>query len=117
MTSSYFDWLRNILLFCVYVTGSSFGLYLLKEASSWWSVKFAIGFLLYGMGALLWLLILRFFPLSIAFPIAAGSLMIATTLIGVTLLQEVVTISHIIGILLIISGIFFIAMKGLLNHG
>ena len=110
MTSNYFELVRNCFLFVSYVITSCTGLYYLKAASSWWSAQFAVGCVLYGVGAILWLFILRILPLSVAFPLAAGALMIGTTLTGVVLLKEIVTSGHIFGVLLISLGIFAITM-------
>ena len=54
---------------------------------------------------------LRIFPLSIVFPIAAGSLVIATHLIARFYLSETVIASQTLGIALIIAGIFLVSMK------
>jgi multidrug transporter EmrE-like cation transporter len=96
-------------LFVIYVFTSCFGLYLIKAAEGWKAPSFIIGFVLYAAGAVIWMAILRLMPLSLAFPIAAGSLMIGTTLIGVFFLSENVTFWHIAGTLMIIIGIVLIA--------
>ena len=110
MTSSCFEWIKNGLLFSFYVATSCTGLYYLKAAPSWWSTRFAVGFALYAAGAILWLLILRILPLSVAFPVAAGALMLGTTMMGVLLLNEAVTSGHILGVTLIALGIFVISL-------
>ncbi|WP_319587618.1 hypothetical protein [uncultured Desulfobulbus sp.] len=99
------------LLFFVYVPVSCFGLYLLKTALSLTSPCFITGAALYGFGAVIWLLILKVYPLSIAFPIASGALMIGTTLIGFFILNESISWQHLLGIGLIILGIGLLAMK------
>ena len=104
------------LLFVVYVAVSCCGLYLLKAATGWRTVTFLAGVLLYGIGAVLWLWILRLWPLSLVFPIAAGALVLGTTLIGITLLGENVTAPHLFGAALIIVGITLIA-SGWPTHG
>ena len=68
------------LILLVYATISSYGLYKLK-AEELLSLPFLIGFGFYGLGMLIWLGILRTTPISVAFPVAAGSLIIATQLI------------------------------------
>lgn len=98
-------------LMVVYVAGSCLGLYLMKAAPDWRTGTFVMGVGLYGTGAFLWLVILRNFPLSFAFPIAAGSLIIATILTGRVFLKEAVTASQLIGAALIISGIFLTAAR------
>lgn len=101
----------SVLLFAVYVAVSCLGLYLIKSAPGWRTLPFVGGFALYAAGALLWLVILRLTPLSLAFPIAAGALMIGTLLTGVYFLDENVTAMHAAGALLIIAGITLIALK------
>jgi multidrug transporter EmrE-like cation transporter len=101
----------SIIVFLIYVVTSCSGLYLIKAADNWKTPSFLIGFTLYGIGALMWMGILRLFPLSFAFPIAAGSLVIGTTITGVFLLHETVSIWHLSGAFLIIFGITLIASK------
>ena len=103
--------LGSAILFLIYLITSCFGLYLIKAAAGWKTPAFFIGFILYGAGALFWMAILRFMPLSFAFPIAAGSLVIGTMLTGVFLLNETVTVFHVAGASLIIIGITLIAVN------
>ena len=97
--------LKDILIMLVYASVSSFGLYKIKSATSIFNFGFAIGLVLYGLGFVLWLYILKTHPLSIAFPVAASSLIIATQLIGLFLLHEPLGLSKICGLLFIIIGI------------
>lgn len=108
---SFFDFLRPVLLFTVYVSISCGGLYLMKSAPQWLSTQFAFGSFFYALGAVLWLIILRTYPLSLAFPIAAGALMVGTTLLGVFLLREEVTVNQIAGVSLIFLGIVLMLKK------
>lgn len=96
-------------LFVIYVVTSCFGLYLIKAASGWKSTAFFIGFVFYAAGALIWMAILRLMPLSLAFPLAAGSLMIGTMLTGVVFLSEIITAWQIVGAFMIIVGIALVA--------
>ena len=95
------------MLYVFYVF-TSMGLYLLKIASNWTTLTFFSGGMLYGLGALQWIIILRSTPLSISFPIAAGALMIGTVLTGMFFLKEAVSFWHIFGTILIFSGIVLI---------
>ena len=99
----------SALLFLVYISTSCVGLYLIKAASGWKSTVFFTGVALYVIGAGMWMGILRLMPLSFAFPIAAGSLVIATMLTGTILLKETVTTWQVGGALMIIMGIALIA--------
>ena len=99
-------------LFLIYLSISCFGLYLIKSATDWKTSSFIIGFLIYGAGALIWMVILRLMPLSFAFPIAAGSLIIGTMLTGVFFLNESILVWHIVGAFMIIIGIIFFFIGG-----
>ncbi len=101
----------NIALFALYVAISSFGLYKLKSASGLLSLDFAIGFASYGLGFLVWFYVLTRMPLSIAFPIAAGSLIVATQFVGQAFLGERIEPVHAGGIALILVGIVLIHFK------
>jgi multidrug transporter EmrE-like cation transporter len=95
-------------LFLLYVAISCVGLYKLKVSRSLLDADFVVGTLFYGASFVMWLLILRFNPLSYAFPIASGSLIIATQFIGVYLLDESIGFTNLLGIFLIISGIILV---------
>jgi multidrug transporter EmrE-like cation transporter len=99
-------------LFLIYISTSCFGLYLIKSASGWKTSSFIIGFLIYGAGALIWMVIIRLMPLSFAFPIAAGSLMIGTMLTGIFFLNETIPAWHILGAFMIIIGIILFSISG-----
>lgn len=92
-------------VFFVYALTSCAGLYLLKAAESLVSLKFVAGGALYVSGAAIWIVILRLFPLSVAFPLASGMLMIGTTLSGYFLLGEELSPVQFLGVVLILIGI------------
>lgn len=62
------------------------------------------------LGAALWILLLRIYPLSVAFPIASGMLMLGTTFIGYFYLNESLPLTHLVGTILILSGITLISI-------
>jgi drug/metabolite transporter (DMT)-like permease len=101
----------NVISMLFYVLVSAFGLYKIKAAGEVWSTDFAIGFTLYGVGFLIWMYILLRMPLSIAFPIAAGALIISTQLLGYFLLDERMPLQHIIGVTAIVIGITLISSR------
>ena len=84
---------------------------MLKAAQSWTSPSFLIGGILYGLGAFIWLVILRTFPLSIAFPIASGVLMMGTSATGFFILKESFSLQNAVGIFLIFAGISLLAVN------
>lgn len=98
------------IFFIAYILISSFGLGLLKSARGWTSFAFFIGLLLYGTGALMYLIILRLLPLSFVFPISAGALILCTSIIGFFILNEPISLSSLFGCAAIAIGIFIISM-------
>lgn len=108
MNASWINLLWSASLLLIYVITSCSGLYLIKAAENWKSPVFIIGFVLYASGAVIWIAILRFIPLTFAFPIATGALMIGTTLTGVFYLGEVVKFGQIAGMFIILMGIALI---------
>ena len=99
------------LIFFAYAVISAFGLYKLKVADKILGIDFAVGAAAYGLGFIVWLFVLRAFPLSVAFPIAAGSLVIATQAFGFYLLKEPMHAVHLIGIGFIVVGIGIVFVK------
>lgn len=95
----------KIAIFSIYTVTSSLGLYYIKSSQLTLSWRFLIGFLFYGAGFVIWMIILRFFSLSSAYPIAASLVIVATQLIGFGLLNERMTVSKLVGVTLIIIGI------------
>lgn len=100
--------IETIFYVTLYACVSSYGLFKMKDASTILGFNFLLGFLAYILGFLLWLYMLRKFPLSFIFPIAAGSVIIATQLIGYHLLSEHVEIKRLIGITFMLIGITII---------
>jgi len=104
-------YLNAICFFAAYISASCLGLYQIKAATEWKSFQFFSGVGLYGIGAVLWLVILRFMPLSFSFPIAAGGLIVCTLLIGRIFLHEELSTFQLIGAAFIVAGIFFTAVQ------
>ena len=103
--------IANIGLLVVFVALNAFGLFKLKASNGEIGVDFAIGFLSYGAGFLIWYAILTRLPLSIAFPVAAGSLIVATQLVGRYFLGEHLNAVNFGGVALIAVGIVLIFSK------
>lgn len=108
--------MKHFLIFIIYTFASAYGLYKIKLSANYTDLQFLIGFGFYFAGFLIWFYILRITPLSIAFPIAAGSLILATTLIGVLLLGESFGIYKLAGAVLIMAGITCMAISMRLNN-
>jgi len=97
--------MKLLLVFIAYVLLSAYGLYKLKVSSSYIDPGFALGVGLYGAGFVVWLYLLKSNPLSYIFPVAAGSLILATSILGIVNLNEAVSAAKVSGIILIIVGI------------
>jgi multidrug transporter EmrE-like cation transporter len=100
-----------ILVTILYAAVSAYGLYLIKDAPTLTSSRALIGGLLYGGGFCVWIAMLRVFPLSVAFPVAAGSLIVATHLLARFYLFETVSTLQTFGIGMIIAGIFLVFLR------
>ena len=87
-----------------YALISSLGLFTIKVADGAQDYALWFGALTYGAGFFIWLVILRKYPLSIAFPISAGNLIIATQAAGHKFLNETLPIAHLAGVMLMLSG-------------
>ncbi len=92
-----------------YVAMSLAGLYNMKRAESLLGWQFAAGFAMYVAGFGVWLAILRLYPLSFAFPLAAGALVVGTQLVGWLLLGETLAPHRLVGVGLILAGLVSLA--------
>ncbi len=94
----------------VYVALSALGLYKMKAASAFASLEFILGAGAYIASFLIWIYLLKTNPLSYIFPVAAGALILATSLLGIVQLDEQLSLSKLAGTLLIILGIFLLTL-------
>lgn len=101
----------NSLLMLTYVCVSSFGLCQMKLASDVMKLQFFVGFGAYVIGFCMWFFILMRSPLSLAFPIAAGGLIVATQIAGYLFLSERITSVHGLGIAFILVGITLVGSQ------
>jgi multidrug transporter EmrE-like cation transporter len=102
---------KLLILLAIYTAMSTFGLFKIKESGFAMNVGLSIGVVFYLAGFVLWMYILKLFDLSVAFPMAAGALIVATQAVGYTMLHEPYTLSKISGSLLIIVGIALIHLE------
>lgn len=100
-----------VVVTLIYAAVSAFGLYLIKDASALLSTRAFAGLALYGSGFCIWIVMLRYFPLSVAFPVAAGSLIIATHLVARFYLAETVTVAQTAGMAVIVAGMFLVFLR------
>lgn len=96
------------LIIFFYSIISAYGLYRIKLSSLQLNTDLFVGSLCYGSGFIIWLVILKLLPLSVAFPAASSGLLIFTMLFGLFFLKESITLIQSAGILLIIVGIIFV---------
>ena len=66
-----------------------------------------LGLIMYGASAIIWLFVLQRFPLSIAYPALSITYIVVVTL-SFILLKEPITPSKVAGILLIVTGVYFL---------
>jgi len=97
--------IEHVLLLILYVLVSVAGLTLMKLRSGLTDVSTWLGFALYGSGFGLWLLFLKRVPLSKAFPVAAGCLIVATQICGWYFLQESIGRTQLVGIALMLLAV------------
>jgi len=88
-----------IFALTIYTGLSVMGLYKLKLAASFLSWSFVLGFAMYGVGFLIWLYMLKKFPLSLIFPLCASCILIGTQLVGWFLIHEAITPKKIFAVL------------------
>ena len=94
-----------------YTVVSVSGLTFLKLSDgNFFTLYGAMGAGLYGLGFIVWYGIPTQLPLSIAFPVAASSLVLGTQFVGYFFLREPIGVMHIAGLLLIISGIALVSL-------
>jgi multidrug transporter EmrE-like cation transporter len=101
-----------VLLILVTVGLNAIAQTLLKLGSGQNALNFYLlgGLLLYGLGAVSYILVLGKSNLSIAYPVVIGLTAIAVTALGAFFLKEKVTTIQAIGIGLMLSGIWAISV-------
>jgi len=104
------DWSSRGLL-AAYVLAATFGLYRMKAAPEIASFAFSVGALSYAISFLLWILILRRMPLSIAFPLVTALVIVATQICATLWLSEPLSWWKAAGVVLIVSGIGLLSVK------
>lgn len=107
------------LIFLLYVAASALGMVLIKYGGRFSGFQlgnhtvslqvhslFVIGILLYVLSFILWIYILQKFQLSFISPVAYGLTFISIAILSIIVFKESMTILQIVGIVLIISGVF-----------
>ena len=109
-------WTIVLIVLCTALT--SVGQYFIKQGAdriqdfiSILNLPLMIGFVFYGIGAILMIIALKYGELSVLYPIISlGFIWVA--LLGVYLLNEEIIFIHWIGIISIIGGVIFIGIGG-----
>ena len=114
----------TILLFIIYALTSGSGLILLKRAVTGIKVEFTlkgmlhiiswelvIGFVLYVIGFICWMVILSKLNLNIAFPVAMSLFFIVSALGSFFILREPFSVNIIIGMIVCLIGIMLVTIK------
>ena len=96
----------GILLMLICAVCLSLGQFLWKSFEG--PLYIAVGFGIYGLGAISMLCAYRFGSLSVLQPINSVSYVIAAIL-GRVFLNEAITVDKVIGIAMIMAGVFFLA--------
>lgn len=104
------DWSGKGLI-AAYVLAATFGLYRMKVAPEVASIAFFIGASSYALSFLLWILILRRMPLSIAFPLVTALVIVATQVCATLWLSEPLSWWKAGGVVLIVSGIGLLSVR------
>ena len=91
-----------------YILLSSYGILIIKTAQSIYSIQMYIGTFIYICGSVIWLAILRRLPLSVAFPVASGLMIIGIAFVGALFLNEELGLYQLIGGVAIMIGVWLI---------
>jgi len=99
---------RFAALLALYAVVSAYGLFRLKAAPEVISGGFLLGAAFYVASFGIWLVILRSYPLSLAFPAAAGVAILATQFIGLYVLSEPFSVRAMTGTVLVALGVVLV---------
>jgi multidrug transporter EmrE-like cation transporter len=73
--------------------------------------KFAVGFVVYFIAALVWFRVIASEPLSIAYPVMVSLTFLMVTASAAFLFGERITVRLLVGLLLVLGGIALLAMQ------
>ena len=101
--------MTKALVFAVYISVSLLGLFQLKSAEVGVNFQYLAGMLLYIASFFLWMVVIRWYPLSIAFPLAAGTIIVGTQVLGALLLSERFDVVSFVAVSFILVGLILLA--------
>ena len=112
------------ILFLIYILISVSGMALIKSGGTASSlslregmlglsvnIKYLIGMAVYAISFMMYLIVLPRFDLSIFGPMAGSSIIVLSVIAGALIFGEKLDFWHILGVVLIIAGIFIINFK------
>lgn len=103
------------------IVGSSGGNVLMKYASQqvgkgfdvYLSLPFIFGAALFGGGLVCYMRAIETIPLALAYPTVVGTSIVVITAMAILLFGERVNTEHVIGVLLIFSGLYLLTRNGI----
>ena len=108
--------IKSIILLLIAASFSTIGNFLIKKASespslikSIFEIKFVFGVFFYGLNLLVFLFVLKSENVSKAYPILATLSFILLTLLSYLYLDEKFSLINILGLIIIILGIYFLS--------
>jgi multidrug transporter EmrE-like cation transporter len=106
--------LAQVSVLLAYVALSIAGLTIVKSSGFGFSLPCLMGLMLYGLGFVVWMaVILKAMPLSVAFPLASGALLIGSQLSGWLFLDEELTALKLAGVAMILGGLGLVQCAGM----
>lgn len=104
--------LQMILFVLVQVLLSVGGMYKIKTAAELVGADFMVGFGCYAASFVIWVILLRIYPVSIVFPLAIGVNLLATQVLGIYILGEKYGYIQFAAVGLIVLGVVLLSISG-----
>jgi len=104
------SWTTGLLL-VAYVLTATYGLYQMKSAGQMGTRLYLAGLVAYAVSFVLWLVLLLRMPLSVAFPLVTGLVIVTTQIVGIVWLHEPVAWPRLCAVALILSGVSLLLVK------
>lgn len=102
--------IQMVLLVVVQVFLSIGGMYKIKTASGILETDFMLGFGCYAASFIVWVFLLRIYPVSIVFPLAIGVNLVATQILGIYILGEKYGWVQLLAVGLIVLGVILLSV-------
>ena len=102
---------KGIILMLISALATCTGQLMWKISSDNGLLSMVIGFILYGVGALLMIIAFRFGEVSVLQPMLSIGFVFSLLLAGIVL-HESISLQKVAGVILIIAGMFFLSQGG-----